>query len=190
MGLTTSTPLGTTARPSPQEILVYRSPPTPVKVYRRRLARYSLSFTVEINSTHRNRVSLTKNQSAAAKEAILDPETWRPFLEAMMTQALQKEVASRGSPTPYFTRDVPCPNIQVTLEEADKYKISGRYRGHVEWQSAMCNPEEVGRAAAWHIGDRMAQYGLQNDEQSWWAEVHPVGLHVLLQKGVVLLEGA
>jgi hypothetical protein len=180
--------MGTTARPSPQQILVYRAPPTPVKAYRRRLARYSLSFTVEINSTHRNRVSLSKNQSAAAKEAIMDPESWRPFLEATMTQSLEKDIAGRRGQTTYFTRDVPCVNIHVTLEEADKYKISGRYRGRVEWHAAMCTPELVGQAAAWHIGDRMAQYGLQNEEQSWWAEVHPIGLHVALQKGVVLLE--
>lgn len=55
------------------------------------------------------------------------------------------------------------PRVKRTGEGIEHTRISGK----VSWRSIPTDPASLKAAIQWRLGDRMAMYGLQDEEERW-----------------------
>jgi hypothetical protein len=165
---------------------------TPTQRYVRKMARYILHFDIDIQHMNTN-IPLLKSKAhvQSAIEDIQNPNSWAPFLETLMTDAVQEELIKElKKKHVYFAADLSCTDIKIHLEERHLHNQAARYKGYISWKSALCSSAKIlERAIQWHIGNRMSRYGIYNDSEKWCATINPGTLHVSTRNGIYIIRG-
>lgn len=124
------------------------------------LRRYILRFQTTVHRVDDGMAWRRRHVRAAIQE-LRDPFTWSDYICSAFQQA--------GLPSP------PIYNLRCRIQEVTDNYIYGS----VTWlASAVIDMHGLADALEWFIGDRMAQYGLQNDEEGWFGITLPMYFRV------------
>lgn len=124
------------------------------------LRRYILRFQTTVHRVDDGTAWRRRHVRMAMTE-LRDPFTWSDYISAAFQQA--------GLPSP------PIYNLRCRIQEVTDNYIYGT----VTWlASAVIDMRGLADALEWFIGDRMAQYGLQDDEEGWFGITLPMYFRV------------
>jgi hypothetical protein len=124
------------------------------------LRRYILRFQTSVHRVDDGTAWRRRHVRMAVQE-LRDPFTWSDYIGAAFQQA--------GLHSP------PLYNLRCRIQEvADNYIY-----GCVTWLAPTTDdPHALTDALEWFIGDRMAQYGLQNEDEGWFGITLPTHFRV------------
>jgi hypothetical protein len=161
----------TTAAPAPVAV--------PNPKLEREWVRYRMTFTATVLPLD-GEEELSRGQIHAARVAVRDQETWSEYIHPMMRDALETEFLKLHD-LDISLRDSPPANlVNVRLYKSiNDAHPPNKMRGRVVWSSLECDLACLGSAAAWRIGDRMAQYGVMDEQEGWWVHITPGKITVL-----------
>lgn len=132
--------------------------PAPQPQRRPHLRRYVLPFEVVV--ARLNDRPVRSRHLGQAHQECEDPHTWYDYLESALKQA-------RGDlPT---LQDEQIYNLSAKISQVDEDTLIGS----VTWIAPVVGEQLLQEAINWCVGDRMAQYGLQDETQGWWGLVKP-----------------
>lgn len=138
--------------------------------------KYSLEFSATL-SRWKGKRKVQKHHVQAARRILEDIHFWHEWLGSTMRDATEAEIEdflgvtvdSRGFPAIL--------DISVDLDPPSK-RNRNEITGVISWRSIPTSETALENAVEWRLGDRMSQYGIQNDDGGWVCTFQPQTLTI------------
>lgn len=97
---------------------------------------------------------------------------WEEWLRYTMRDALVNECERATGQTVHMKSEPPVANIVITLDpRVKRYQFAEnshtKISGTLQWRSVATDSVAMRAAVDWRLGDRMAYYGIQDEEERW-----------------------
>lgn len=132
---------------------------------------YSLPFRVCIERWKKKH-KVRMHHFIGARRMLKDIFLWEDWLGSTMRDAAQDTIEDflGISVNPENLPEVV--DICIEIDPIQK-KSYNKITGVIHWRSIAVNKKRLDHAINWRLGDRMCQYGIQNDEEKWICFFHP-----------------
>jgi hypothetical protein len=132
---------------------------------------YTLRFTGNV-IRHRESKEVRSKHMRHARDDLEHNHEWDEWLGWTMRDAIVNEFETKTGQEIHTRDAAPVTDIKVVLDP--RIKRSGimpdahtRISGVITWRSVATEPSALRAAVDWRLGDRMAFYGLQDEEEGW-----------------------
>lgn len=138
---------------------------------------YSLEFSATLTRWKGKR-KVFKQHVVAAREIIEDVYFWQEWLASTMRDAVEEEVEGFLGVCVDSYNVPPVLDIVVELDPAPK-KTRRNPEGHneitgvISWRSVPAGDKALENAVEWRLGDRLSNYGIQDEKEGWICFFHP-----------------
>lgn len=132
---------------------------------------YSLEFSATLTRWKGKR-KVMKRHVEAARDMLEDTWFWQEWLASTMRDAAENEVEEFLGVCVDAYGTPPVLDIVVELDPAPK-KTRRNPEGHneitgvISWRSIPAGDKALEDAIEWRLGDRLSNYGIQNESEGW-----------------------